>query len=169
MDQQQPAPPPQWSPTPEQPGGWGQAGYAPPARPGGVTFAGIFLIVIGVLMLLGAALFFMGGALLGGSGGAGEASGLFAAMAGIAGVLLLVWGLANLLGGIGALQGKGWGRVTGIVVSVIAVVLGILGLVTSLGQGVEPSGLVINVLILAGYTYSAWALYQARNYFAYRR
>ena len=65
MDQQQaPQPPaqmppqqqPQWTPPPQQPTGWGGPSYgAPPPRPTGVTLAGIFLIVMGVLYALGGA------------------------------------------------------------------------------------------------------------------
>lgn len=171
MDEQQTPPPPQWSPPPQAqaPAGWGQQGYmAPPARPGGVTFAGVFMIILGILSLIFAAFAFLGTAVVGGAG-LGQAGGVFAGIIGFFAIILLIWGLANIIGGAGALQGKSWGRVTGIVVSVIAVVLGALGLLGSLSGGVDASSLIINLVILVGYAYAAWALYQAGSYFAFRR
>lgn len=173
MDQQQTPqpPPPQWSPPPQQQAGWAPSGYATaPSRPGGVTFAGIFLIVMGVIGLLAAALLFMGTAILGGAAGdLGEFGGVFAGFAAFAAILSLVWGLANLLGGIGSLQGKSWGRATGIVIAVIAVIFGVIGLLGSLGAGIDASSLVINLVVVAAYVATAWALIQAGAYFAYRR
>jgi len=130
MDQQQP----QWSPPPQQPTGWGGPGYSgPPPRPTGVTLAAIFLIVIGVLLLLAGVLALAGGAMFAnmfqGQDG-GPLAGVFAFI----GVIILFWAILHLVGGIGSLQGKGWGRWTGIVVAVITVIFGVLGLLGSMGR-----------------------------------
>ena len=165
MDQQQP----QWTPPPQQPTGWGGPGYGgPPPRPMGVTLAGIFLIVIGVLMLLVAVLAFAGGALLANALGGAEGGGIFAGIAAFFGILVLVWGILHLVGGIGALQGKGWGRWTGIVVAVITVIFGVLGLLGSMGQ-TDAGGLIYQIVIIVLYVGTAWALIQASSYFAARR
>src|SRR4051795_157969 len=82
--EQQPPQQPQWTPPPQQPVGWGGPGYGgPPPRPLGVTLAGIFLIVMGVLWLLGGAACAVGGAALVGFGNQVQnGSGLFGAAAG---------------------------------------------------------------------------------------
>jgi hypothetical protein len=182
MSQEQ-QPPPQWNPPPQQqwqsppqqqwqsppqqpPPGWGQQGYtmAPPARPGGVTFAGVFLIVMSILFFLFAAVAFLGGAAFGGLVGAEGAfvTGIFAFFA----IILVVVGVAQLAAGIGALQGKGWGRITGLVISVIIVILLVLGLPNAFS---DVGSLILNVGLIILYALAAWALYQAGPYFAYRR
>ena len=168
---QQAPPANQWQSPPQQaPAAWGQQGYvARPVRPGGVTFAGVYLIVLGVFFLLIAALAFVGGAALGSTLG-DQFGGMLAAAAAIAAILFLVMGLAQLIGGIGALQGKGWARMTGIIASVIVLIFLVLGLPASLsGQGSQTTGLIINIVLIAGYVVAIWALAKAGSYFAYRR
>lgn len=178
----EPPAPPGWNQAPPAQSGWVQpqpqsgwnqgAGYAiAPPRPGGVTFAGIFLIVMGVLGLLVSLLLFLGGAAFGNL--FNEIEGLGALVGGVltvVAVIVLVWALLHLAGGIGALQGKGWGRATGIVVSVIAVILFLLGLLGSLGAvQMEGAGLGFNIAMVVLYGISAWSLMKAGPYFAARR
>lgn len=170
---------PAWSGPPQQQTGWGQTGYStPPPRPGGVTFAGIFLIIMGVLALLAALLLFAGGSMVGGLGAEmGDAAGLFSGIFTVIAVIALIWGIAQIAGGVGALQGKSWGRITGIVVSVIAVIFSVLGLLAALTPGgadgaapqTDAGGLVINLIVVVLYALAAWALIKAGPYFAYRR
>lgn len=169
MDQQQPQQQPQWSPPPQQPTGWGGPGFAgPPVRPGGVTFAGVFLIVMGVIFVLVALAVFAGGALLGSA--FGDQGGGFLATAGaIAGILVLLWAILHFVGGIGSLQGKGYGRWTGIVIAIIALIPLILGLLGSLTGRIEITGLVIQIVVIALYALTAYALIQASAWFAARR
>lgn len=175
------APPPQqgWAQAPPPQQGWAQAPppgqgagyYAAPARPGGVTFAGIFLIVMGVLALLISLLLFLGGAMVDGlAGEMGDMFGFLRGMLTVIAVVVLVWGLLHLLGGIGSLQGKGWGRATGVVVSVIALIMFLLGLLGSLGAAdMEATGLGFNIVFVVLYGLTAWALIKAGPYFAARR
>jgi len=164
MDQQQP----QWSPPPQQPTGWGGPGYGgPPARPTGVTLAGIFLIVMGVLALLAGVLALAGGAMFANMF-QGPDGGLFAGLFAFIGVIILFWAILHLVGGIGSLQGKGWGRWTGIVVAVITVIFGVLGLLGSMGR-TDAGGLVFQVVFIALYALTAWALIKASGYFSARR
>lgn len=161
---------PQWAPPPQQPAGWGTTDVAPPARPGMVTYAGIFLIVMGVIALLVALLAFAGGALFAGAF-QGADGGLFAGIFGFLGVIILVWAIVHLLAGYGSLTGKNWGRITGIVISVIAVVIGVLGLIGVLtaGAGVDATSLIFQIVFIALYALAAWGLIQAGAFFAYRR
>ena len=165
---------PQWSPPPQQPAGWGTGGVAPVERPMGVTLAAIFLIVIGALVTLGGACVALAGGLIGGAGAGQDPSGLFGALAGMAligGLIILVYGILHIVAGAGILGGKNWARWTGIVLAVIGVIFGVLGLVGSLGVGGGPdaSGLVIQLVFVVLYALTAWALFQATAWFAYRR
>lgn len=141
----------------------------PVARPTGVTLAGIFLIVIGVILLLGAVLAFAGGALLANAFGDIDGGGVFAGIAAFFGVLILFWSILHFLGGIGSLQGKGWGRWIGIVVSVITVIFGVLGLLGSFSGGVNGSSLVYQLVVIVLYGLTAWVLIKAGSYFSARR
>ena len=168
MDQQQP----QWSPPPQQPAGWGGPGYGgPPPRPTGVTLASIFLIVMGVLLLLGALLAFAGGAMFGSMLGSAQGGGLFAGLFAFLGVIVLIFAILHLAGGIGSLQGKGWGRWTGIVTAILLVIFLVLGLVGSFSApgGTNVTGLVTQIVFIALYALTAWVLIQASAYFAFRR
>lgn len=168
MDQQQQQTP-QWSPPPQQPAGWGGPGtMGPAARPTAVTVAGIILIVIGALMLLVGVLALAGGALLGGALGDLQGGGILAGVAAFFGIIIIFWAVLHLLGGIGSLQGKGWGRWTGIVVAVITLIFGILGLLGSFSGGVDGGSLIYQIVVLALYGFVAYALITASAYFGRR-
>src|SRR6188508_2878352 len=82
---------PQWTPPPQQPAGWGGPGYGgPPPRPLGVTLAGVFLIIMGVLWLLGAACAVGGAAIVGLGSQVQNGGGIFGAAAGIVFVLAII-------------------------------------------------------------------------------
>lgn len=176
MDQQPPqmTPPqqPQWSPPPQQPAGWGGPAYGgPPPRPTGVTLTGIFFIVLGVLMVLVALLAFAGGAMFASMVGGAMGGGLFAGLFAFLGVLVLVWAILHLVAGIGTIQGKGWGRWTGIVVAIMAVIFGVLGLVGLVGAstGLDAGSLIFQIAWIVLYGLAAWVLMKASAYFSFRR
>ncbi len=168
---------PQWTPPPQQPAGWGGPGYGgPPPRPTGVTLAAIYLIVMGVLLALaGAACGLLGGGLSTVNPGETPGGNPFAVLGGaiaIIGIVVLILGILSIAAGAGALGGKGWARWTGVVVSVLFVILGVLIIVGSLGN-LDASGgitsLIFWVIITVAYALTAWALIQASAYFSYRR
>jgi hypothetical protein len=175
------APPPQqgWAQTPPPQQGWAQgAGYhtAPP-RPGGVTFAGIYLIVMGALIALaGTACAAFGGAAGtmfdfegAGMGEAGPLAELISGALVFVGVIGVIIGILKILGGVGALQGKGWGRVLGIIFSVVFAVLFGLSLLSGVQGGIDASSMIFTLILGALYAVAAWALIKAGPYFAARR
>jgi hypothetical protein len=175
MDPNQPpgAPQPQWTPPPQQPMGWGGPGYGgPPPRPTGVTLASIFLIVMGVLTSLAGGCAALGGAAFSQVGTGTDSSGAFGALgaflAGL-GIVILILGVLGIVAGAGALGGKGWGRWTGIIISVLFAILLILGGVSSFSTRDGASGGVISLVIGVLYALTAWALIQAGPFFAWRR
>jgi hypothetical protein len=171
VDQQQQQP--QWSPPPQQPMGWGgPGGMGPMMRPTGVTLAGIYLIVMGVLTSLLGGCAAIGGAAFGQLGSGTDASGAFGAfgavLAGL-GIVIAIIGILGIVAGAGALGGKSWGRWLGIVISIIFAILLILsGIGTVTAADGMTSGLVSLVLGVL-YALAAWALIQASAFFSYRR
>jgi len=177
MDQPQapmtpPPPQPQWTPPPQQPTGWGGQGYGgpPPGRPMGVTLGSLYLIIIGILELLVGVLFIAGGAFLSSTFNDVQGSGVFAGVGAFLGILIGFWAILQLLGGIGSIQGKGWGRWIGIIVSIIGAIflgLGALGSLSNIGG--NASGFVFTFVWFLLYAGTAWALISAGAYFSYRR
>lgn len=171
MDPNQPQSQPQWTPPPQQPMGWGGPGYGTaPQRPGGVTFAAIFLIVMGVFTTLAAIVLFIGGAAF--SGVFGNA---FAGLIVVIGIVVLVVAILHFAAGIGSLQGKGWARWTGAILAIVFAILLILSGIS--GFTARPTadnpnpivGAVISIVIAVLYALAAWALIKASAYFAARR
>src|SRR5687768_4942742 len=145
-----------WTPPPQQPMGWGGPGYAaPPPRPLGVTLASIFLLVMGVLFLLGGACSAaFGGVFSGAEGQIGDQVppgfvGFFTGFLFVAAILALIFGIAQIAAGAGAISGRGWARWIGIVFSIILaiviILIGVSSMNTRDGAGVAITFLVIGV------------------------
>ena len=184
MDQQ-PAPPqqpmqpqtppqqqPQWTPPPQQPTGWGGPGYGAPApRPTGVTLAGIFLIVMGILYCLGgAACGLLGGLAASGSGqDTTGILGFFAGLGLVLGLVALILGILQIAAGAGSMGGRGWARITGIILSVLFAIGGILGGLGTVTQQNGMSGGLGTLVVGVLYALTAYVLISAGPWFAARR
>jgi hypothetical protein len=147
---------------------------APTARPGSVTAAGVTLIVLGVLALLLGLLFLLGGAIFAGAAGGGVEipetpgvpTGMFTAFAGfilVFALIVLAWGAVQILTGIKVLGGRGWARVTGIVLAAIGALLSLGGLTSG-----DPGSLIISVIFIAANVFVIWALWTSGGWFASR-
>jgi len=163
---------PQWTPPPQQPTGWGGPSYgAPPPRPTGVTLAGIFLIVMGVLYALGGAACGLVGGFAATASGQDTSGilGFFAGLGIVFGIIALILGILQIAAGAGSMGGRGWARVTGIILSVIFAIFAILGGLGSFssrdGMTTGLTTLVVGVL----YALTAYALIRAGSWFAARR
>lgn len=139
----------------QPPGGYpppptGYAVAAGPRRPGSVTTAGIFLIILGSLAGLGGIFMTLGAALLA-TADFGEQFGeqfgaqfgdLFQAAAGVAvvlGILVIVYAVFKIISGAKVLALRNGWRVTGIVLCAIAIVGWILSLISSFAGGQQQS------------------------------
>lgn len=146
---------------------------APVERPGTVTAAGITLIVLGVLtLLLGVILLIVGGLFAGAAGGMPESEvpagfgGMMGAFAGAIIVFMLIviaFGVLQLVSGIQVLAGRSWARITGIVVAAIAGLLALAGLGDSDGGGV-----IFSLVLVAANAFVIWALATTGPWFAAR-
>jgi hypothetical protein len=167
VDQQQQTP--QWSPPPQQPAGWGSPSYSgPPVRPTGVTLAGIYLIVMGILVAL-----FLGGCsmMVGGSAASlgGDLANVVGGSIAVFGLICLVVGIAGVAAGAGAMTGSGWARWTGIIVSVVSILFfGLLMLGSFSTRG--GTGLAISFgVVVVLYVLVVWIFISANSWFAARR
>jgi hypothetical protein len=202
-----------WSQPQSQPGynqGWGGQGTmtAPYIKPGHYMLrgliAGLFLLAMGLLTILVAAAFITGGALLGGVvgdalrqagvsvdelGGSGstqvvrDATNLFTGALVVLGVIIGLFGLFEAFGGLGTLLRRGWGRVLGIITTIMAVLpvtfvsLGSLSVARNLDttgidtSSVGNSGIVAVAIIIAIvvlYWFSLFALITGGAHFRRR-
>jgi hypothetical protein len=125
-----PMPPPQWTPPPQQPVGWGGPVYtAPPSRPIGLTLAAAYLLVMGLFVagILGGCGLIIGTAIL--AGAASENQGGFGAVAFGVGVFPLIVGILSIAAGIGTFVRAGFARWLGIISGALAALyFGVLAL-----------------------------------------
>jgi len=147
------------------------ANPAAAARPGMVTGAGILMIVIGALITLFGLLSLLVGGILGGAAGgldfqapglgsfAGAAAGALIVFA----VILLAIGILNIVAGANVFGGRGWARITGIVLAVILALFSLGGL----GSG-DGSGTLFSLVWLAANGFIIWALATSGSWFSAR-
>ena len=141
------------------------------ARPGMVSGAGIVMIVIGALITLVGLLSLVVGGILGGAatgidfqapglgGFAGAAAGAIIVFA----LILMAIGILDIVAGAKVMGGRGWARITGIVVAVLLALFSLGGL----GSG-DGSGTVFSLIWLAANAFIIWALATSGSWFAAR-
>jgi len=165
-----PTAPPSTPPYATAPGG-----SAMLPRPGIVTSAAVTMIVLGALIALLGLFFAFVGAFVGGA--ANEINSQTPAFPGMAGavagvlivfaVILLAIGILNIVAGANVLGGRGWARITGIVVAVLVGLFALLGL---FGGGDSRTGgsIVVSLIVVAANAFIIWALATTGSWFAAR-
>jgi len=150
---------------------------AVPRRSGWVTTAAVVLFVVGTLSALVGLIFLIlglaGGSaftdLMAGQPGMPEdvdidaMSGVMTAAMVVIGVIILAWAAAHVAAGVGILAGKGWARVTGMVVSILGFLVTLLALVGTLASMGAASSVMNDPEFIeeAGGAYSAGELMTA--------
>lgn len=165
-----PPPPTSW-PAPSA----GGPTVATAQRPGLVTGAGVVLIVMGVLTLIIGLFALLGAAIFAGAAGSigetaeapagfGNMMGAFAGVVVVFVVLVLGWGILQIVAGAKAMSGRNWARITGIVVAIIGALLALAGLANPEAGG----SIVINIAIAAAYAFVVFALATSGRWFGSR-
>jgi hypothetical protein len=95
----------------------------------------------------------------------GALGGAFAGAIIVIGVILLAVGVLNIVAGAQVLSGKGWARITGIV---LAVILGLLSLLGMTGGGEQGAGIIVNVVMLVANAFIVYALWAGGPWFRAR-
>ncbi len=156
---------PSWPPPPA---GWPGAAVAPPRSTSVlVVLSAIFLIVAGLLLLGMGSLLLLGSALFAGAEGTAELEDLVGgdlatALAGIfavVGVVALAASLLQIVGAFGMLAHRTWGRAIGLVVGVLGLLFWGLSFVAALGAPADAgSSLGFTGAFVAGYGLTVVAL-----------
>jgi len=172
----EPASPPDPPPPPEP--GWGYPpGYVPPVppppvpqRPGSVTAAAVILIVLGVIVALFGALSLFAGAVFPSVADSpefreqfGDVSEALGGLFLVVGVIVLAYGVTEVLTGIFALSGRAWARISGLIVAVLGILFSLLGALPG-EAGVGTS--IVFVTLLAAYGFVAWVLASTGSWFS---
>ncbi len=98
-------------------------------RPTGITIIAILMIIGGLILLFtGIAPLFLGPLISLDSDGSSNALGFLIT---IGGLVLVALGIASLIVSWGLLKGKGWARTITLIISIIAIIFGIISLVSS--------------------------------------
>jgi hypothetical protein len=98
-------------------------------RPTGITIIAILMIIGGLILLFtGIAPLFLGPLISLDSDGSSNALGFLIT---IGGLVLVALGIASLIVSLGLLKGKGWARTITLIISIIAIIFGIISLVSS--------------------------------------
>ena len=98
-------------------------------RPIGITIIAILMIIGGLILLFtGIAPLFLGPLISLDSDGSSNALGFLIT---IGGLVLVALGIASLIVSWGLLKGKGWARTITLIISIIAIIFGIISLVSS--------------------------------------
>jgi len=124
--------------------------------------AGIVLLVLGVLGALLGLLIVLGGAALGTFGRNGSIPGLegvdiataFGGIVAVLGIIVIVYSVLYIAGGIGVINSREWGRWLGMVVAIIS---GLFWLAAVAGPG-DRGGIVFALLLLVAHGYVLFAL-----------
>lgn len=133
-------------------------------RPTGVTILAVLNFLGALLCVLGALLFFLGLGLMGaGAKATGAGTGPAAMLMGLGalgGVVFLVFAALAVVVGIGLLKLRNWARILTIVLTSLSLVLGLLGLVTTLLHFVLFT-FVFQLIFLGIYAWILWYMFQA--------
>ncbi|HEX6656097.1 MAG TPA: hypothetical protein VF153_07795 [Candidatus Limnocylindria bacterium] len=137
-----------------------------------MTAAGVVMIIFGALLTLLGIFAAIGGAFISG-GGAGLESqfpGVSGVTAGAVGgviivfaVIFLALGILDIVAGASVISGRGWARITGIVLAAIFALFTLLGIGSNQG-----SGIVVSLLIIGANVFVIWALATTGSFFAAR-
>lgn|SRR5579859_5282419 len=127
------------------------------ARPTGVTILAVLSFLGAGLCLLGAAgLFLLGSSagLAAMAGRGGNMGGPLAAMGAFAGIACLILAVLYLVNGIGLLKLRGWARLLTILLTLLAIVFEVMGIVRALA-GMHVGIIVWELILIA---IDAWIL-----------
>lgn len=124
-------------------------------RPTGATVISVIDGIIGVLALLAGLLFMVGMSVVGGlANNSTDTQGLGGVFAGVGivfGVIIILIGVLYLAIAYGVWKGRGWSWMLGMVVSIIAIVFGVLGL-----SGGVSLGSLISLALPVVVVYFLW-------------
>lgn len=148
-------------PVTPPPVAWGAPPAVAAARGGRTVLAaiaGVLLIILGILGgLLGLMVAVFGSSIVrqldlsqygGDFGGLNDPAAVVSGAIAFVGIIVVVYSLVYLIGGIGVVRSRGWGRVIGLIVGILSGLFWLLGL-----SGGSSSGIGFAIVMLAVHAY----------------
>ncbi|HEX6473659.1 MAG TPA: hypothetical protein VF114_01065 [Candidatus Limnocylindria bacterium] len=126
---------------------------------------GAILGLIGLLVMLGGAMFSTikdSPELAGQLGQVSDAFGVFIL---VIGALMATWGGLQVLAAIFVLQGRTWARITAMILAILGALIGLASIIPG-ENGVTPGGMIISALIVGGHAFAIWALASQGRWFS---
>jgi hypothetical protein len=126
---------------------------------------GAILGLIGLLVMLGGAMFSAikdQPELAGQLGQVNDAFGVFIL---IVGALMAAWGALQVVAAIFVLRGRTWARITAMILAILGALIGLASIIPG-ENGVTPVGVVISLVIVGGHAFAIWALASQGRWFS---
>ena len=143
-----------------------------PPRPGVITAAAVVLIVFGAILGLIGLLVMLGGALfssikdqpelVGQLGSVSDAFGVFIL---IVGVIMATWGGLQVFAAIFVLRGRTWARIMAMILAILGALIGLSTIIPG-ENGVTAVGVTISLVIVGAHAFAIWALASQGRWFA---
>jgi hypothetical protein len=135
-----------------------------PPRPGAITAAAILLIVFGVILGLLGLLVMLGGALFpaikdspelaGQLGAVDDSFGVFIL---VLGVIMAAWGGLQVVAASFVLARRTWARITAMILAILGALIGLATIIPG-ENGLSPVGATVSLLFVGGHAFAIWAL-----------
>lgn len=176
--QQAAAPPPAAPPPVAPPVAWGAPPVAAVAKGGRTTLAaiaGVGLMILGILGgLLGLLIAVFGSSIVGqldlkqygDFGGLNDPAALVSGFLAFIGIVVVVYSLVYLIGGIGIVRSRGWGRVMGLIVGIVSTLFWLASLTgsgTGSSSAANSMGFVLVMLAIHIYIVVALLFFWRKN------
>ena len=143
-----------------------------PPRPGAITAAAILLIIFGVVLALLGLLVMLGGALFPALKDSPELAGQLGAVDDSFGVFILVlgvimagWGGLQVVAAIFVLSRRTWARITAMILAILGALIGLATIIPG-ENGLSPVGATISLLFVGGHAFAIWALASQGRWFS---
>jgi hypothetical protein len=143
-----------------------------PPRPGAVTAAAVVLILFGSILGLIGLLVMLGGALFSSIKDTPELAGQLGAVDDSFGVFILVlgailaaWGALQVISAVYVLSRRTWARITAMILAILGALIGLASIIPG-ESGVAPTGVVISLAIVGGHAFAIWALASQGGWFS---
>jgi hypothetical protein len=143
-----------------------------PPRPGTITAASIILIIFGVILGLLGLLVMLGGALFPAIKDAPELAGQLGSVPASFGTFILVlgaimtaWGSLQVVAAIFVLARRTWARITAMILAILGALIGLASIIPG-ENGLTPVGATISLLFVGGHAFAIWALASQGRWFS---
>lgn len=143
-----------------------------PRRPGAITAAAIILIIFGVILALLGLLIMLGGALFPAirdspefAGQLGSVPDSFGTFIVVLGAIMSVWGGVQVVAAIFVLSRRIWARITAMILAILGALIGLATIIPG-EAGLTPVGVSISLLFVGGHAFAIWALASQGRWFA---